>query len=155
MTTPSRDAIAFILHCTAESDDKQPTLLQLQCTMGCTVYLTLNAVTLADIVTVTVDRGSLTPTLPPPSSPSPYQHHQQCSLFISHITSSFGAVTVHTTKKRACTTCTCTYMHSRAATDPADPDPDPDLLTTRIEIFRSGSVKKIRMFSKFSTTFKI
>ena len=32
---------------------------------------------------------------------------------------------------------------TRAATDPADPDPDPDLLTTRIQNLRSGSVKKI------------
>ena len=31
----------------------------------------------------------------------------------------------------------------RAATDPADPNPDPDLLTTRIQKSRSGSVKKI------------
>ena len=33
------------------------------------------------------------------------------------------------------------YCTSRAATDPADPDPD--LLTTRIQNYRSGSVKEI------------
>ena len=37
----------------------------------------------------------------------------------------------------------------RAATDPADQDPDPDLLTTRIQNSRSGSVKRI-FFAKFS-----
>ena len=34
-------------------------------------------------------------------------------------------------------------VYVRAATDPADPDPDPDLLTTRIQNLRSGSVKEL------------
>ena len=43
-------------------------------------------------------------------------------------------------------------LDGRAATDPADPDPDPDLLTTRIQNLRSGSVKEL-CATKFCTKF--
>ena len=84
MTTPSRDAIAFrLLSSPVIKESKQPTLLKLHCAMGCTVYLTVNAVTSADIVTASVARGSLPRTpflavsilIPPTMLAFRFSHH--------------------------------------------------------------------------------